>query len=155
MLRKQVVWGAGLQNLMGGRGMRKPCCAIAFNMESRGESVMGWTRKWHDLTLIFGISLWMQCENWLVLNYMGAGWLDRKLWQLSRWKMLLWSWIVAVGLAGMGHIWETLRRRISKTQWRTGGKDWDVVRDDTGLAGLNHKEPIVVSFPEMASPGGR
>lgn len=69
MLRKQVVWGVGLQNLMGGRGMRKLCCAIGFNMESHGQSVMGWTWKWHDLILILGISLWLQCGNWLVITW--------------------------------------------------------------------------------------
>lgn len=42
-------------------------------MESHGESVMDWTRKWHDLILILGVSLWLQCGNRLVLNYMGAG----------------------------------------------------------------------------------
>lgn len=42
-------------------------------MESHGKSVMDWTRKCHDLILILGVSLWLQCGNWLVLNYMGAG----------------------------------------------------------------------------------
>ena len=59
---------AGPQNLMGGRGTRMPCCVTGFNVESNGESMMGWTGKWHDAIFILEISLWLQCGNWFVLK---------------------------------------------------------------------------------------
>ena len=75
--------------LMGRNSRRMPCCAIGYNMGSNGESVMHWTGKWHGQIFILEISLWLQCGNWLVVKAIkGAEWLDRKLLQLSRRKMV-------------------------------------------------------------------